>query len=149
MDTIIRRIRGLAGLALFAGIAWAAIGAVIWIGVRIIDPASIDPGEGIFWLIYHFGRAGLVAGAVAGLVLAFAERRKSSATIRLPRLTVWGALGGFAIPWLAAGPRAMLPFFVVLGAGTGAVTWALARRGEKLALGEGSDAPPQLHKGSG
>ena len=76
-----------------------------------------------------------------------AEGRRQSAALRLPRLAAWGALGGLAIPWLAAAPQAMLPLFVVLGAGTGAATWALAQRGERLMVNRAESASPALGAG--
>jgi hypothetical protein len=136
MHSLLRRARGLLGLGLFSGAVWAAVGFTLGLAVLIFDPADVGPGEGPLWIAFYFGRAGLVAGVMAGAVLALAERRASKDPLKLWRLSSWGAIGGFAIPWLAAGPQAMLPLFVVLGAATGTMTWALARRGERLQLRE-------------
>ena len=142
MRTFLRRLRGLLGLGAFTGSVWAVVGFVVGVVVLIVDPAVVGPGEGPLWIAYYFGRSGVVAGLVAGGVLALAERRQALASLRVSRLTLWGAIGGLTIPWLAAAPQAMLPLFVALGAGTGAVTWALARRGEQL-LGKGTAPEPE------
>jgi len=149
MHRLLRRLRGLLGLGVFTGAAWAFVGLVIGTVVLLVDPAVVGEGEGPGWIAFYFGRSGLVAGLVAGLVLAATEGHRSGARLRLSRMALWGALGGLSIPWLAAGPQAMLPFFVVLGAGTGGVTWALARRGERLEVGAPDDRPPELHAGTG
>jgi len=107
--------------------------------VLLVDPASVDAGEGPLWIAYYFGRAGFVAGVGAGIMLALTERRRSLASLRILRVAFWGAVGGFALPWLAVAPRPMLPLFVVLGAGTATVALLLARRGERI-VGETSGA---------
>ena len=149
MHTLLRRLRGLIGLGVFTGAAWAVVGFVLGTVVLLVDPAVVDAGEGPGWIAFYFGRGGFVAGVVAGLVLAAAERNRTSATLRLPRLALWGALGGLSIPWLAAGPHAMLPLFVLLGAGTGCATWALARRGDTIAVEASNARPPELRAGAG
>ncbi len=144
MHTLLRRLRGLLGLSVFTGTVWALVGLALGTVVLIVDPAVVGPGEGPLWIAYYFGRSGLVAGVVAGVVLAAAARYRGSTALRLPRLAAWGALGGLTIPWLAAAPQAMLPLFILLGAGTGCATWVLARRGERLAIGASARDTPSL-----
>ncbi len=117
--------------------------------VGVGDPASVDAGEGPLWIAYYFGRGGIMAGVVTGLVLAVLERRRSLAALRLPRLAAWGALGGLTIPWLAAAPQAMLPLWVVLGTGTGVATWALAWRGRQINSGDAASAASEFDAGAG
>jgi hypothetical protein len=148
MTVLLRRLRGMLGMGVFAGITWALVGLAIGTVVLIVDPASIDPGESPPWIAYYFGRAGFVSGVVAAVALALAERRNTVGTLRWPRIALWGALGGFALPWIAAGPRAMLPFFVVLGAATITGALALAKRGERLALSR-ETTPPELRAPAG
>ena len=136
MHSFIRRLRGLLGFGTFSGAAWACIGVVLGTIVLLVDPASVDAGEGPLWIAYYFGRAGFVAGLGAGILLALTEHKRSLASLRTLRVAFWGAVGGFALPWLAVAPLPMLPLFVVLGAGTSTVALFLARRGERI-VGEG------------
>ena len=132
MRSFVQKLRGLLGLGAFSAAAWASIGVVLGTIVLLVDPASVDAGEGPLWIAYYFGRAGFVAGVGAGMVLALIERRRALASLRILRVAVWGAAGGFALPWLAVAPRPMLPLFIVLGAGTSTLALLLARRGERL-----------------
>jgi len=134
MPTILRRLRGLLGVGVATGLAWAAFGAVIVAVGSVIDPASVDPGEGPLWAAWTLGRAGFLAGVIAAGVLAVAERQRGLASLSLPRAAVWGALGGAALPWIMA-PMAMLPLLALLGAGTTTAIVGLGRRAERLAAG--------------
>lgn len=127
-----RRLRGLLGMGMFSGALWAVIGAAIGTLVLLIDPASMDEGESVGMLVYYFGRAGFVAGLLSGSLLLVTERRRTVGTLGWGRLALWGAAGGLLLPWLAVGPRAMVPIFIVMGAGTLTGALALARRGERL-----------------
>jgi hypothetical protein len=144
MTLFLRRARGALGLGLFTGVTWALVGAAIGTVVLVVDPASIDPGESPGWIAYYFGRAGFVSGVVAAVALAVAERRRTIGALSWVRIAGWGALGGFALPWLAAGPQAMLPIFVGLGATTIVSALALAKRGERLASVRQHEMPPEL-----
>lgn len=130
MSLFRRRVRGLLGLGAFSGIAWGVIGALIATVALIVDPMTVDAGEGPFWAALIIGRAGFVAGVAAGLALMIAERRHSIRDLRLPRVAMWGALGGLALPWIGAAPSAMIAILAVMGAGTAVGAVSLARRGE-------------------
>jgi hypothetical protein len=90
MHAFLRRLRGLIGLSVFTGTAWALGGLVLGIVVALVAPALVDAGEGPGWIALYFWRTGLVAGEVAGLVLSAVERNRDSAALRLPRLASWG-----------------------------------------------------------
>ena len=141
MRTLLRRLRGLVGLGLFSAVGWAAVGLVIVAIISVLDRASIDAGEGPMIAALVFARAGFVAGVMAGVALAFAERHRRLRDLFLPRVAVWGALGGLALPWIGAAPQAMTLIFAVLGSGTALAAVALARRGDRLTAGT---APPTL-----
>jgi hypothetical protein len=141
MPLILRRLRGILGLGLIAAITWALIGAALGTIVLIVDPGDVSPGETPPWIAYYFGRAGFVSGMIAAIVLLVAERGRTLLALRWPRIAVWGALGGFALPWLAVAPMAMLPAFVVLGAATITGALAIAKRGERLSLGDAVQTP--------
>lgn len=134
MNSLLRRLRGLLGVGLVTGTAWAALGMVIVAIGRVFDPASVDPGEGPLIAALVMGRAGFVAGLIAGGVLAIAERRRRVGELSVGRGMVWGALAGLSLPWLAAAPVAMMPILAALGAVTIGSVVAIARRGESRSL---------------
>ena len=134
MTRLLRRLRGLTGLGLFTGAMWAVIGAILGTAALVLDPASVDTGEGPLWIAYYFGRGGFVAGVVAGIVLALIERGRSLGALRLSHAAVWGALGGLSLPLLAVGPLPMVPLFALLGAGTSCGALVLARRADRRSV---------------
>ena len=133
MRSFLRRIRGLLGLGAFSGTAWALFGAALGSAILLVDPASIDAGEGPLWIAYYLGRTGFVAGIAAGALIAAVGRRKALLDLRMGTVIALGAAAGATLPWIAFAPRAMLPFLMVLSAGTAATALALARRGERRA----------------
>lgn len=132
MRMFLRRIRGLLGLGIFSAAAWAAVGFAIITFIRVVDPPSIGPGEGPLWGAFVFGRAGFVAGVMGGAVLAIAERHRRLADLSLPRVALWGAIGGLLLPWLGAAPRPMMLILGVLGSLSAVAAVALARRSERI-----------------
>lgn len=140
MRSFLRRLRGLIGLGTFSALVWAVFGAVLGSAILIFDPATIDPGEGPLWIAYYLGRTGFVAGIAAGALIAAIGRRKKLLDLSMGAVVAIGALAGAALPWIAFAPRAMLPFLMVLGAGTAATALGLARRGERQALESGREA---------
>lgn len=149
MTTLLRRLRGLTGFGLFTGAVWAAFGAILGTMVLVLDPASVDTGEGPLWIAYYFGRAGFVAGVVCGSVLALIERGRSLGALRLSRAAVWGALGGLSLPLLAVGPQPMLPLFALLGAGTNCAALVLARRADRRVVASSRATFKELGTGAG
>jgi hypothetical protein len=139
MRSLIRRIRGLLGLGVFSAMTWALFGAALGTVIFLLDPASVDAGEGPLWIAYYLGRTGFVAGVAAGALIAAIERRKALFDVRMGTVVAVGAVAGAALPWIAFAPRAMLPFLVVLSAGTAASALGLARRGERRSLESNGD----------
>jgi hypothetical protein len=134
MRSLFRRLRGLLGLGAFSAVAWALFGAAIGSAILVLDPASIDAGEGPLWIAYYLGRTGFVAGIAAGALISAIGRRKALLELRMGTAIAVGAAAGAALPWIAFAPRAMLPFLVVLSAGTAASALGLARHGERRSL---------------
>jgi len=139
MRSLFRRLRGLLGLGAFSAVAWAIFGAALGSVVLLLDPASVDAGEGPLWIAYYLGRTGFVAGIAAGALIAAIGRRKALLDLRMRTVIALGAVAGGALPWIAFAPRAMLPFLVVLSAGTAASALGLARRGERRSLDGGRE----------
>lgn len=146
MRALFRRLRGIFGLGAFSAVAWAVCGAALGSLILALDPGSVDAGEGPLWIAYYLGRTGFIAGIAAGALIAALGRRKTLLDIRMGTVIAVGATAGAALPWIAFAPRAMLPFLVVLSAGTAASALGLARRGERLSL-EGRE--PQALRAAG
>lgn len=141
MSNLVRRMRALLSLGAVTGLTWALIGLGIASTVYAFDPGSFDEGESVWIIALYFGRAGIVAGILCGGLLMFADRNRTIGRLRYSRLALWGAVSGLTLPLVHVAPMAMLPFFIGLGAVTGASMLGLARRADRLDVG----APP-LHE---
>lgn len=148
-----RRLRGIVGMGLLWGIAWAPILALVVtvITLRFGLPFSFGfirqgASTGFLW--------GFAAGALFGGVLMLAEQSRGFAKLTPWRGALWGVVGGlwFPISLVAAtgrNPSSMIALFSVtvtvmaaLGAASGWLTVRLAQAGEgaaEPALLEGGD----------
>lgn len=133
MTGLWRRLRGALGLGVLWGVGGAVVGGVIE-GILNILPGS-DLFLGVDIWPAALAIPAFLAGLAFSLVLWLAEGRRSFGDLRLPRVAVWGAIGG-----LALGASVGLPL-VAIGAlaGTSAVcaagSLALARRPQRPGLG--------------
>jgi hypothetical protein len=130
MGALLRKLRGLLGIGLAWGIMWAAVTAVIVIIIGVIDPDSVDPGEGPLFAGAIVGFQGFLAGLGFGILLSLAETRKTILELSLIRVAIWGMLAAAALPLLSGRPIDMLYFVCPLGAASASVAVALARRAE-------------------
>ena len=128
MTTFLRKLRGIFGMGLTWGVGWAMVLFVIGTIIGIVDPDSIDPGEEPWRMALIVGTVGFVSGSLFGLIFSRAERRKSIKDLSVSRATLWGALGGAALPLLTSMNDATLFNTVPLGAAFAAATVAVARR---------------------
>jgi hypothetical protein len=139
MRAFLRKCRGALGLGLLSAVAWAIIFALIAVVIGIVDPDSIDPGEGPLHVAPIGAVFGFVSGIVFALLLALGEGRKTLRDLSVKRAALWGMLGTAAYPLLTpVGDEAVL-IFGPIGAALAAVTVAVAKKGE---LG----APPEQPK---
>jgi hypothetical protein len=130
MDALLRKLRGLMGVGLTWGILWAMVMAAIGVIFWVVDPDSIDPGEGPLIASAIVGFQGFVAGVGFGLLLSFAETRKRMLDLSLIRVAIWGMLASAALPFLTGMPIGMLWFVCLLGAASASASVAIARRAE-------------------
>jgi hypothetical protein len=139
--SMLRRLRGLAGLAIVGSVVWVSI------GLTIIAIETTLRGQAVAWdMAPELAVVGAAFGVVFGLVLSVMERRRAFEGLTIGRMALWGALGGLAI-------RAALIAFAfvhtdvafaivnfalygIVGAVTSAGTLALARRAPALAPAE-------------
>jgi hypothetical protein len=85
---ILRRIRGAASVALIWAAAWLPVGVLVAAWKGWLSPEFL----GVWTLL------GACAGAVFAILLATLERRRTLEDLSPRRLTMWGALGGAALP---------------------------------------------------
>lgn len=138
------------GMGLTWGVGWAIVIFMIGTVISIADPDSIDAGEEPWRISLLVGTVGFISGSLFALIFSRAERRKSIRNLSVLRATLWGALGGAALPLLTSMNDATLFNTVPLGAAFAAATVAIARRAalrEPEAVDELEDAvePPKLH----
>jgi len=123
-------LRGVLGTGLTWAAIWAAFGAAAWGIVRVVNPGSIDAGEGLLVAATTLAVAGFISGTGFAVALSLAERRHSLKDLSLPRVALWGALGSAIIPLLTQVDNSMIIITCPLGAAIAAATVAIARRDE-------------------
>jgi hypothetical protein len=89
-----------------AAVAWAVLWTGFWaiVGgvIGVVDPDSIDPGEGWMFLVV-FGPMGLLTGGVLCVLLARTERGRAWTELALLRAVGWGILATAAVQMLYLG----------------------------------------------
>jgi hypothetical protein len=128
MDSVLRRLRGLLGMGVTWAVGWAIIMFLIGNVIQVVDPDSIDRGEEPWRLALMVSVVGFISGSVFAMIFSSAERRKRIRDLSVLRSTLWGALGGAALPLLTTMPDTVLFNTVPLGAIFAASTVAIARR---------------------
>ena len=126
------------GVGVMWGAVWGAIFAGIFLAVSIVDPDSIDPGEGPIVILRTGAAYGFVSGAVFGVLLSLLERGKRVADLSLLRAAAMGAVAAAPFILLTPASESMLVFLCPIGAGLAAASVAVAKRG---ALREPPDEP--------
>ncbi|MEP6729074.1 MAG: hypothetical protein ABJE10_00485 [bacterium] len=139
-----RRLRGMFGMALTWGVAWAIVGLTLAGVAWLFVPRGVLPRGVVLGATMRWGVFGAVSGAAFALVLSFAERRKHSLdALSMERVTGWGALGGAILP-LALLPvlaialpvalrpvLSLVPMGSILGVASAAASLRIARRADR------------------
>jgi len=149
MESLLRRLRGMLGMGMTWAVGWAIIMFLIGNIVQVVDPESIDQGEEPWRLALMVSVVGFISGSVFAMIFSSAERRKRIRDLSVLRSTIWGALGGAALPLLTTMPDTVLLNTVPLGAIFAASTVAIARRAalrepEELERLSTDDVSPRL-----
>ena len=130
--TAMRRVLGI-GVAW--GILWLAFWAVVVAVIGILDPDSIDPGEGTMFVTI-FGPMGFFSGIAFAILFLLSERGRTPAAPSWVRVAGWGILGtaivqtaylGHGDQGLAANSMMAL-VFSVLGGGITLLWFVIAQR---------------------
>lgn len=102
MRALLRKCRGALVMGAIWGAGWAAIFGVSFLVIGLLDPDSIDPGEGPLRAVWIGAVFGLISGTAFGVVLSLAERRRGIRGLSIWRAALWGAVGTAAFPLLTA-----------------------------------------------
>lgn len=130
MNKPLRKLLGVMGIGLSWGVGWATFFVTLVLIIGIFRPQDMDPGEGPVVFIGTGLRVGFVSGAVFGIILSFAENRKSLLDLALIRVAIWGMLAAAAWPLLTAMDDRMVYILCPLGAVCASASVALARKAE-------------------
>ena len=136
MRAFLRKCRGILGVAITWGAVWAAVFALIAFVIGLIDPDSIDAGEGPLDVSGVGAVFGAVSGIVFGVVLALAEGRRTLKELSLLRVGLWGAAATAVYPLLTPVDNGALLVVCPIGAALAAGLVAVAKKGATTALHE-------------
>ena len=95
------------------GLAWAALWMTFWaivaVIIGVIDPDSIDPGEGLMGVVI-FGSMGILSGVIFGSILVLDGPRTPTADLSFGRAVGWGILASAIaqIPYLGHGDQGLV-----------------------------------------
>jgi hypothetical protein len=98
----VRRVLGI-------GLAWATLWLALWtivvVMIGVLDPDSIDPGEGPMVMLSILGPMGLFSGVAFGILLSIADRGRSAVDRSMIRVAAYGILASAIVqlPYLGHG----------------------------------------------
>ena len=141
MGAFLRRCRGALGIGVTWGAVWAAIFAALAVIIGLVDPDSIDPGEGPIRVAGIGAVFGFVSGVGFGVLLSLAEGRKAIRDLSLGRAALWGMLGTAAFPLLTPVNNSLLLFVCPIGAALAVASVAVAKQAELSASSEQPKLP--------
>jgi len=146
MKSFLRKLRGVVSIGLTWGTLWGLLMFLTGVIIGIVDPDSIDPGESPVIIGAILGGMGFVSGALFGILLCLAERRKTIRDLSVLRAGIWGTIAAAAPLLLTPAPDGMVVILCPLGAAFAAGSVALARRAEgreaeRLTLGDSQLLP--------
>jgi hypothetical protein len=98
---IMRRLRGLIGMATTWGVCFSALSSLVFLVARLSGalPVEVFGTRMVLAIAARGFVVGALAGAVFSLVLAAAERRRTLSGLSSGRVALWGFLGTAAIPF--------------------------------------------------
>jgi hypothetical protein len=86
-------LRRVAGIGLVWAILWVAAVSLIGVIIAIVDPDSIDPGEGPMITAAIFGPMGFFSGVAFALLTSIGRHRAPDRGLSPARAAGWGMLG--------------------------------------------------------
>lgn len=128
MNRILRKLLGVLAIGLSWGPVWCAFFVTLVLIIGIIRPQDMDPGEGP-GIAGKIGLlVGFVSGAVFGVILSFAENRKTLPDLALIRVALWGVVAAAVWPLLTTVDNRMIYILCPLGAACASASVAMARK---------------------
>ena len=132
IKTVLRRLRGLVGMAISWAIPWS-IGLGVTGGLLVYFLPNFPPGVSRLdvaieaAVLYGLNGAvmGFLTGGVFSMVLMAAERKRELSNLDGSRFALWGGVAGaatslaFVLPSLAAGHSSVLVGSVIVGIAVG------------------------------
>lgn len=100
MNMIPEHLRRVACIGLVWAVVWAAIAMMVGTVIGFIDPNDIGPGDAPIALAPMIGFVGLIGGIVFAIILAIAERRRTTPELPLIQVAMWGVLVSAMIPFV-------------------------------------------------
>ena len=131
MRDFLRKCKAVLGLGAMWGAAWALIFALTVLIIGIVNPDSIDAGEGPIRGIAIGALFGFVSGIVFAALFALTERRKTIRNLSVGRAALWGMLGTAAYPLLTPVDNSLVFFVCPIGAALAAASVAVAKKAER------------------
>lgn len=141
-------IRGIGGIATVWAGAWGALGLAIALGLSV---AYGFPMLAVVPTILNWGVAGFLTGAGFAALLTTMERKHLLEELSIPRMGLWGALGGFTVSllvFLVMGllPLVGLPMGLIVGAKAG-VLGGLSAMGTTVLAKSSKDGSDHSERG--
>ena len=93
MDATMGTLRRVTGVGLVWGVLWAVVVMTIGMVIGIVDPNSIDLGEGPLATTAIFGPMGFYSGVVFALLLVIRRNDQTRSDVSLGRGIICGLLG--------------------------------------------------------
>ena len=143
MENVARTSKRVLGIGFAWGSLWLGFWLILLAIVGVVDPDSIDPGEGAVGMAAIFGPMGLLTGVVFGALLLIRNGNRAAPDVPWTPVVGWGMLAtaGVQVLYLGHGDAGLVAntmmalLFTVVG-GVVTTAWlAIARsRGRRLAL---------------
>lgn len=135
MSKMIESLRQVLGIGLAWTILWGAFWLIVMTIIGVVNPGTIDPGEGPM-VVAVLGPMGFFSGVAFGVFLSLDRRGRSDIEPSLIRVAVWGVLGSgiVQLAYLGHGDQGlaaniqMALLFCVLGGVVTMVWRAVARK---------------------
>jgi hypothetical protein len=137
---MLRRLRAIVGTAITWAVAWASLGLAFgvaaiarmvvlrqWTWRGVVTALVGGTLSAAIW--------GGIAGAAFAVVVALVERRRTIETLSVPRVALWGALGGALLPLVGLGVALVSPGAIAFPAGLGVALGFSAVAGGLCAAG--------------
>ena len=124
---MISLVRGVFTQSVIWGVLWAIAGVIITLIVSVVDPPSIDAGEGPADIAWILGPVGMGTGLLFGLLVALVERGRAVRDIPLIRAALWGLVAGAIVPLVTPLNDVVVFNTAPLGAIVAVISVALAR----------------------